>query len=304
MATIGTISRIDWGKRFSEALRFGGVYLDLAKARLTALVLATTAAGYLLAAETAIAWTTLLAALLGTALTAGGANGLNQCYEVPADSRMARTRGRPVVAGRISARHASIAAAGWIAAGTFILAAWVNTLAAALAAGAALTYVLVYTPLKQRHSVCTLVGAVVGAMPPLIGAAAATDRVGLGAWVLGAVLFLWQIPHSLALAWLYREDYARGGFRLLVWVDRGWTLDMIMLYSLALLPVSLTLSLTGLAGGLYATGAIVLGLALQVVALQLFRSGAEVWARRLFVATVIYLPALLALLVADRPVAW
>lgn len=303
MAMTGTISRTDRARQLQEALRLVRIYLELAKARLTALVVATTAAGYLLAGDGPVAWTTLLATLLGTALTAGGANGLNQVCEAAADARMARTRGRPVVAGCISARHASIAAAAWIAAGAFILSAFVNTPAAAMAAGAALVYVLVYTPLKQRHSICTLIGAVVGAMPPLIGAAAATGRLGLAAWTLGAVLFLWQVPHSLALAWLYREDYARGGFRLLVWVDRGWTLDMIMLYSLALLPASLTLSLAGLAGGIYATGAIVLGLGLQVVALQLFRRGEQAWARRLFLATVIYLPALLVVLLVDRGMA-
>jgi heme o synthase len=286
----------------AAARRWIGIYLQLAKARLTILVLATAAVGYLLAAGAPVAWTPLLWTLLGTALTAGGANGLNQCYEADADSRMARTRTRPIVTRRITIRHAWTASATGIALGAFLLSATVNTLTAALAAVSAIVYVFVYTPLKFRTSACTLVGAVIGALPPLIGAAA-TSSLPLAAWILATVLFIWQIPHSLALAWLYQNDYARGGFRLLIWADRGLTLDMIMLYSLALLPVSLTFSLAHLATGFYAAGAIALGLALQIIAFQLYRARSETWARRLFLATVIYLPLLLALLLADHFVA-
>jgi protoheme IX farnesyltransferase len=280
-------------------VRWIGIYLELAKARLTALVLATAAVGYLLAADTPVAWTPLLWTLLGTALTAGGANGLNQCYEADADSRMTRTRARPIVSRRISLGHAWNVSALAIALGAFLLSAAVNTLAASLAAGTALLYVFLYTPLKFRTSACTLVGAAVGALPPLIGAAA-TGSLPLSAWILAAILFIWQVPHSLALAWLYSDDYAHGGYRLLVWADRALTLDMIMLYCLALLPVSLTFSLAHLASGWYALGAIALGLALQVIALQLHRARSKFRARRLFVATIIYLPLLMGLLLADH----
>ncbi len=285
-------------------LRQIAVYLELAKARLSALVLVTAAVGFVLAAEGPIAWTTLLWTLLGTALTAGGANGLNQWLEAPADHLMHRTRHRPIPSGRLSPRRAWAASMLWAMAGTFLLSTMVNTLTAMLAAAAILIYVLVYTPLKQRSSACTLVGATVGAIPPLIGAAAATNHLGPGAWVLAAILFIWQIPHSLALAWLYRDDYARGGFRLLVWQDAAGrrTFQMILLYCLALLPVSITLSLTGLAGIWFALAALPLGTALLLMALQLHRSASDLWARRLFLATVIYLPILLALLLADsRP---
>lgn len=280
-------------------LRWIGIYLELAKARLTALVLATAAVGYLLATDSPFAWTPLLWTLLGTALTAGGANGLNQCYEAEADSRMDRTRGRPIVSGRIHLRHAWTASAAAIILGAFLLAATVNTLTACLAAGTALIYVLLYTPLKFRTSACTLIGAVVGALPPLIGAAGA-GSLSLPAWILAAILFIWQVPHSLALAWLYSDDYARGGYRLLIWADRRLTLDMIMLYCLALLPVSLTFSLAHLASGWYGLGTIALGLMLQIIAFQLHRAPTQHRARRLFVATIIYLPLLMGLLLADH----
>ena len=185
------------------ALRQTAIYLELAKTRLTTLVLLTTGVGYVLAVDGPIAWDTLFWTILGTALTGSGANGLNQCIEAEADRRMARTHGRPVAARRIGVRHAWTVSLMWAALGVFLLSALVNTLTAALGAVAVLLYVLVYTPLKQRSSICTLVGAVVGAIPPMMGVAAATGRLGLGAWILAALLFTWQIPHSLALAWLY-----------------------------------------------------------------------------------------------------
>lgn len=302
MTSLQTILQVHRSGSVTAALRLMAVYLELAKARLTALVLLTAAVGYVLAADSPIAWGAMLWTILGVALTAGGANGLNQCCETPADRCMTRTQSRPLVSGRISLRHAWTASMIWAALGVFLLSALVNTLTAALGAAAVLLYVLVYTPLKQRSSACTLIGAVVGAIPPMMGVAAATGRLSLGAWILAALLFTWQIPHSLALAWLYRDDYDRGGYRLLVWEDRGgrWTFQMIVLYCLALVPISVTLSLAGLAGWIFATGAIVLGGGLLAAAVQLHRTASDVWARRLFLATVIYLPALLALLLMDR----
>jgi heme o synthase len=285
-----------------RCLGWAGTCLELAKAKLTALVLLTTAVGYAISSDRPAGWSTLLWALLGTSLVGCGANGLNQCLEAPADRRMLRTRGRPVAAGRIRPRNARDASLVWVAAGTLILAEAVNLLTAGLAVMAVMLYVLVYTPLKQRSSVCTLIGAVVGAIPPMMGVTAATGRLDAGAWILAALLFTWQIPHSLALAWLYRDDYERGGYRLLVWQDRGgrWTFHMIVLYCLALLPIGLTLSLAGFAGTLFAIGAIVLGSGLLAIAVQLSRTTTDAWARRLFLGTVIYLPVLLALLLMDR----
>jgi protoheme IX farnesyltransferase len=284
------------------ALRLAGVYLELAKARLIALVLVTVVVGYVLAADAAIAWGGLAWLLLGTALVAGGANGLNQCAEAPADRRMARTGGRPLVLGRIGLRHARTASTAWVTVGVFVLWAMVNLLTAGLAAAAALIYISVYTPLKQWTSACTPVGAVVGAVPPMMGAAAASGHLAAGAWTLAAILFTWQIPHTLALAWVYREDYARGGQRLLIGQDMTgrWTFRTILLFCLALLPVSLLPYAAGLSGWGYAVGAVLLAIPLLALAVQLYRTADEVWARWLFRATVIYLPVLLGLLLMDR----
>ncbi len=292
--------------RLPRPIRQVGVYMALGKARLVSLVLITTVVGYILSVPDEIAWATLLWALAGTALTAGGANGLNQWYETGNDARMRRTQDRPIVAGRISGAHALIASAAAVAAGVVLLAVTVNGLTAALGGAAAAIYVLIYTPLKQHSSACTLAGAAVGAIPPLMGTAAAgggdaglLTSIGTTGWLLGALLFAWQIPHSLALAWLYREDYARGGFRLLVWGDAGGgrTFHMILLYCLALIAVSLALVPAGPAGVGYGLGAVALGAGLLVAAVRLHQTASDVWARRLFLATVIYLPLLLGLLI-------
>ena len=169
-----------------------------------------------------------------------------------------------------------------------------------------LTYLLCYTPLKTRTPLCTLVGAVSGALPPVIGLAAAAGCLDAKAWVLGATLFVWQIPHFLSLAWLYREDYARGGFRMLPVIDRSGTATglVVTLWTLALLPVGLAAMLAGLAGWVYAIGSLLLGLGLLALGLELYRRRSNVCARRLFLASIVYLPVLLGVMVADRgPVA-
>jgi protoheme IX farnesyltransferase len=163
-------------------------------------------------------------------------------------------------------------------------------------------YILVYTPLKPRTPLCTLIGAICGAIPPMMGWAAAVGRCDLGAWILGAMLFLWQIPHFLALAWLYRDDYARGGFPMLPVVDREgtFTARQAVLHSASLLVVSLAPAVAGLAGTPYVAGALLLGLALTFFALRLARARDLVSARVLFIASVLYLPALSSLLLAAR----
>lgn len=278
------------------------VCLELAKARLTALVLITTLVAYLLASQAAIQWGPLLWTLFGTALTAGGANALNQWGEVQRDSRMRRTRNRPLPTGRVHAAHALGGGLAAIATGCTVLFLRVNTITAALALAAAMIYVLLYTPLKPRSSLCTLVGAVCGAIPPMIGWTAATGRLGYGAWVLAVLLFLWQVPHFLALGWLHRDDYARGGFRVLPVTDASGriTCQVIVLYSMALLPSGLAAAAAGMTGPVYAIGCVVLGTGLVMLAVRLYCQRTEANAQRLFISTIVYLPLILGLMLVDR----
>jgi protoheme IX farnesyltransferase len=202
--------------------------------------------------------------------------------------------------------HAFLAGLAFVAGGVVLLAARVNGLAAVLALLAAAVYVLAYTPLKPRSTLCTLAGAVVGAIPPMIGWAAATGSLAPGAWILAAVLFVWQIPHFLSLAWLYRRDYERGGFRMLPVIDESGVLTcrMAVIYSMALLPIGLAATWAGVAGWVYAAGSCVLALGMVAMALRFAVRREDADARRLFLASLVYLPLLLVLLVADRgPVA-
>lgn len=278
-----------------------GLYAVLTKLRLSGLVLTTTATAYLLARRGRLDWAELAATLGGTLLCAFSAAALNQLWERERDGRMERTRERPLPSGRLSPREALIAALLMLAGGQALLLAGTNRLTAALALATVLLYVLVYTPLKPRSSLNTLVGAVCGALPPMLGWTAAAGRLELGAWLVGLLLFLWQVPHFLALAWLYREDYARGGFRMLPAVDPGGQLTgaLSALYSLALLPLGIAFALAGLAGPTFAGGFALLGLALFAASLRLWRRLDRASARRLFLASVIVLPLALLLLLVD-----
>ncbi len=282
--------------------RWDKIYLELTKARLTALVVATTLVGFLLASGGVLDGGRLFWTVLGTAVAAGGANGLNQVWEVDRDRRMERTRQRPIPSGRMGRRHGFFFALALAAAGPVLLAAGAGPMAGLLGLSAVILYVFAYTPLKTRSPACTLVGAVCGAIPPMIGWAGAEGRLSLGAFVLGAILFVWQIPHFLSLAWIYREEYARASFRMLPVVDRGGsvTFAMVLLYSLGLLPVALSLTLAGTTGALYSVGSIVLGSAFLWLGVRLYRRRGAADARRLFLASIIYLPLLLGLMVADR----
>jgi heme o synthase len=293
------VARCSWRERASD-------YAALTKLRLAALVLVTTLAGFLLALRgTPDGWR-LIATLIGTGLTALGANALNQWMEARLDARMNRTGTRPLPAGRISPRHAVLLSGALLLAGPLFLLTTVNALTAAMAAACAATYAAIYTPLKRRTSLCTLVGAVCGAMPPVMGWTAATGRLDVPAIVLAAILLVWQVPHFLALAWLYREDYERTGFRMLPLVDPTGAISarMAILYSLVLIPIGLTAVLVGLGGWTYAAASATLGLALVVLAVKFQRSSSERNARRLFHATLAYLPALLAFMIADRGPVW
>jgi protoheme IX farnesyltransferase len=281
-------------------------YVELAKPRLTSLVLVTTALGFLLASGSPggalpIDWARLLAAVLGTALVGGGANGVNQWWETARDARMRRTRDRPFPSGRLRARRGLLFCALLTLAGLVLLATRTNGATAALAALSWVVYVFAYTPLKPRTTLNTLVGAVSGAIPPLMGWTAATGSPGAGGWVLFAILFVWQIPHFLAIAWLHRADYAAGGFRMLPVVDPAGraTFRIVIVYCAGLVPVSAAAALVGLAGWIYLVGAVVLGTGLLALGVRLQRRRTAEAARQLFLASLVYLPALFLLMALD-----
>jgi protoheme IX farnesyltransferase len=277
-------------------------YLELTKARLSLMVVFTTAVGYVLASTAAINWIGLLWTVIGTALAAGAANAFNEILETQRDQRMRRTRDRPLPARSMSVAHALVAAIIMANLGITILAAYVNFAAAGLALLSLLLYVLVYTPLKPYTTLNTAIGAVVGAIPPMIGWVAALGTLSAGAWVLGAILFAWQLPHFLSLAWLYREDYQRAGFRMLPVIDANGrlTCQVVLMTSLALVPITLAATMVGTAGLIYAAGSIVLGIWLSVLAVRLHRGRTAADARRMFLASLIYLPLVLSLMLVDR----
>jgi len=278
-----------------------GLYAVLTKLRLSGLVLATTAAAYLLARRGPLDGGELAATLAGTFLCALSAAAFNQIWERERDARMERTRERPLPSRRLRVGEAMAAAWAMLALGLALLLAGTNALTAGLALLTVVLYLLVYTPLKPRSSLNTLVGAVCGALPPVLGWTAATGRLETGAWLFGLLLFLWQVPHFLALAWLYREDYARGGFRMLPAVDPGghFTGALSTLYSLALLPLGVAFALAGLVGPSAAAGVALLALGLVAASLQLWRRLDRASARRLFFASVLVLPLVLILLLVD-----
>jgi protoheme IX farnesyltransferase len=277
-------------------------YLILTKVRITALVLVTTAAGFLLASGVRVDLALLAWTLLGTGLAASGAAALNQFLEREADSRMRRTAGRPIPAGRMTPARGLTVGIGLSVAGVAILVAFVNVLTGFLALATVLLYVGVYTPLKRMTPLNTIIGAIPGAIPPVMGWTAVRGEAGLPAWVLFAILFLWQLPHFLAIAWIFRDDYRLGGFPMLPVLDPDGeaTGRQVALYCAALVPVSLIPTFLGLAGPIYFFGALLLGLAFLGAGLMMAvrRRGKE--ARRVLLASVTYLPLLLALLVADR----
>ncbi|HEY1250221.1 MAG TPA: heme o synthase [Thermoanaerobaculia bacterium] len=275
--------------------------LELTKPRITALVLVTAAVGFAVGTLGAFDTPRFLLFLLGTALLCGGASALNQYAEHDADARMVRTSRRPIPAGRLRPEEALRFGLALCATGLAALAG-VNLPTLLLGAVSVLSYVLAYTPLKRVTSLCTVVGAVPGALPPLMGWAAARGSLAPAGWALFAILFLWQLPHFLAIGWLYREDYARGGFPMLGVTDPdgGATGRQMILYTAALLPVTLAAGILAAAGRGYLWGAVVLGflfLGCAVVFAARPNPGA---ARRMFLVSVLYLPVLLGLMVFDR----
>jgi protoheme IX farnesyltransferase len=276
-------------------------FVELTKPRITMLVLVTTAVGYALGLTGPFSAAACAALLAGTALVSCGASVLNQYAERDADARMKRTERRPLPSGRVTPGDALAFGLLLSAAGLGLLAS-VNGLTYLLGAAALGSYVLAYTPLKRVTSLCTVVGAVPGAIPPLMGWAAAQGSLGAGAFALFAVLFLWQLPHFLAIGWMYREDYARGGFPMLTVTDASGRSAgrQAVLYAAALLPAALVAGELSAAGPLFLGGGLLLGGAFLYCAAAFARTRSLASARRLFLASVLYLPAVLGLMVFDR----
>jgi heme o synthase len=277
-------------------------FVTLTKPRLNFLVLITTLGGMYLAAPEGVALPLLFHALVGTALVAGGAAALNQVWERDTDGLMRRTRRRPIPGGRL--RPADGAWFGTLLSATGLIElTWkVNPLASAVAAATLVSYVFVYTPLKTRTSLSTLIGAIPGALPPVIGWAAATGTISTGAIVLFGIVFLWQMPHFLAIAWLYRDDYRQARIPLLPVLepDGRRTGQQALLYAAALWPVSLLPAVIGLADMPYIILATLLGAGLIVLSAMFARARTTSTARRLFLYSIIYLPLLWIALVVDR----
>lgn len=278
-------------------------YLELTKPRITWLILMSTGIGYFFGARAGWHWLTLLHTIIGTGLIASGTAALNQWYEREADAKMRRTQERPLPSGRLAPGRALVFGALISIAGFVELAAEVNLLAAMLGLFTLASYLFIYTPLKQRTPHSTTIGAIPGAMPPLIGYAAASGTLTADAWVLFAILFLWQFPHFYAIAWMYREDYERAGIRMLPVVepDGESTARQILLYSLALIPISLIPKFLSMTGDIYLFGAALLGSLFLYAGYRVTWNRTRQQARRVLLASVVYLPLLYGLMLLDRP---
>ena len=274
----------------------------LTKPRVVLMVLVTTLMGYDVALTGPADYLRMIHLLIGSLLAAGGTLALNQYRERDLDARMDRTRARPLPAGRLQPLEAWLFGVALTLAGTAYLAALVNPLVALVTLATTILYLFAYTPLKRRTPLCTLVGAVAGALPPVAGWAAARGDVAPGAWVLFAILFLWQLPHTLAIARLYRDDYARAGVRVLPVVDPDGasTGRQVVLACVALVCVSLLPAVAGWTGPIYLAGALVLGLAFSAVGVEQALVPSPRAARHVLLASLIYLPLLLGLMAFDR----
>jgi len=276
-------------------------YLELTKPRIVSLVLVTAAIGFFLGGQSLRPFSLLFYMLIGTALSCGGAAVLNCFLEREADAKMKRTCKRVLPSGKISPADALGFGLLLVLLGTILLVWKVNLLTGFLALLTTFLYVLVYTPLKKVTWLNTFIGAIPGALPPLGGWAAATGELSLGAWVLFAILFVWQHPHFYAIAWMYKDDYGRGGFKMLPVVepDGKSTFRQIVVYSLILIPVSLLPTIIGMSGYIYFWGALFLGCYMLLEGLSLYRTKTASGARGLLRTSIIYLPLLLILIVTD-----
>jgi protoheme IX farnesyltransferase len=277
-------------------------YVTLAKPRLNFLVVVSTLAGYAMAGTEGLGLLRLIGTLLGTGLVAGGASAFNQVLERDVDALMHRTRMRPMADQRLQPIEGNLFGAAIAITGVLMLAASANLLAAAVALTTLVTYVAIYTPLKRRSSFGTVIGAIPGAFPPLIGWAAARGDLTADAWTLFGIVFLWQLPHFLAIAWIYREDYARAGFPMLPVIepDGRSTGRQAVLYAAALVPLSLAPTLMGLTGKFYFAGALILGMIFVALTIRFARTRVVGDARRVFFASIIYLPLIWTLMIVDK----
>jgi protoheme IX farnesyltransferase len=277
-------------------------YLELTKPRITVLILICTAVGYFFGSPNAFHLALFVHVVLGTALMASGTAALNQWYEADSDAKMRRTSKRPIPAGRIRRIDGLVFGVVLSIAGFADLWFGTNALAAALGLFTLATYIFLYTPLKRRSAVCTTVGALPGAMPPLIGYAAASGRLDAWALALFLILFVWQFPHFYAIAWMYRDDYARGGIRMLPVIepDGESTARRIVACSILLIPISLIPRLLGMTGSVYTVAAVAAGMGLLYIGVRLGRDRSCARARHVLLASVLYLPIVLAVMVIDR----
>jgi protoheme IX farnesyltransferase len=284
------------------AVRRPLAYFELTKPGIVLMIVSTTLVGFYLGAQRRVDLVLLLHTLASTALAAGGTLALNQYLERDLDALMLRTRARPLPSGRVLPESALAFGTALAAAGLAYQTLAVGALAASVTAATTACYLFFYTPLKRRTPLCSLVGAVPGALPPVAGWAAARGDLSIGAWVLFSILYLWQIPHSLAIARLYRHDYARAGIRLLPVIDpdSSATERQILLNSFALFTVALLPTLLGVAGRLYFVAALGLGAWLLRSAIRLGHTRSLADARRLLYATLVYLPLLLGLMAFDK----
>ncbi len=281
------------------------LWAELVKLRLTTMVLITTAMGFYLASVNGLDWPLLVHALFGTGILAGGAAALNEYLEKDFDAKMPRTANRPIVTGAISPERALLAGGAMAAVGLVYLAYKVNLITSVVGAVTLISYVAVYTPLKRVTTSNTLIGAIPGALPPLMGWTAATGSSGAIApegWSLVAILFFWQLPHFLAIAWIYREDYEKAGFRMISEGEQGAsnTGKSAVLYTLALIPAAISPFLLGISSVIYCAGAVTLSLYFAVLSWKFSREMTLESARRLFYYSLLYLPLLLGLMVWDR----
>lgn len=285
----------------------GADLVELTKPRIAVMVLFTVATGMLLARPSAVDLVALFNTLLGVGLVAAAASVLNQFLERHSDALMRRTENRPLPAGRLQPAEGLLLGAALGVFGLVYLAATIKQpLAVAATAFTLASYVLVYTPLKRYTTLNTLIGAVPGAMPPVIGWVAVTGTLDAGALALFLILFFWQVPHFLAIAWIYREDYRRAGLQMLPTVDEhgGMTARQMLVYCVALAPVSLLPAVLGLAGWLYVIGAVLVNLHFIGATIGFARQRNVAAARRVLHASLIYLPLLLALLLVEAWLIW
>ena len=277
-------------------------YVTLAKPRLNLLVVITSLVGYVMAHGDMANAIVIFSVVVGTALVASGASAFNQVYERATDALMDRTRMRPMADGRIQPQEALAYATILSAAGLLVLALGANLLSALVALGTLVSYAAIYTPLKLRTSFATVIGAIPGALPPVIGWAAAANELSAGAWILFGIVFLWQLPHFLAIAWMHREDYARAGFPMLPVIepDGRSTGRQSVAYAAALLPLSLAPTIAGLTAAWYFVAALLLTLGFVALTIRFAMTRTIPDARLVFFASITYLPILWILMIAAR----